>query len=119
MSDLNAKPSAASFWFSVLVITGCFLIFGFVLYVAYVPSRPKQVDPAANLSPAQRQELNQLSPDERIQRLADLRTKEAKGVAGYDWVDKEKGIVRLPLDRAIELTVQELQPKPQPPARTR
>ncbi len=35
--------------------------------------------------------------------IADLRADERKGLGSYAWVDKEKGIVRIPIDRAISL----------------
>lgn len=117
MNDDIAKPSPVSFWFSAVIIVGCFLIFAFVLYVAYIPSRPREIGPAANLTAQQRQELNLLSPAERQARLVELRNREARAAASYEWVDREKGIVRLPLERAMELTVQELSRPPQTRAR--
>lgn len=118
MSDLAATPTRRAFWLTVVGVIGCFLVFALVLYLGYLPSRAKQLDPAANLTPEERQERNLLTPDERRARLADLQAKEAKALHTYDWVDKGKGIVRLPRDRAVELTVRELQEKqarqPQP-----
>jgi len=38
----------------------------------------------------------------------DLRDKQQAQAAAYAWVDQPKGIVQLPLDRAMELTVQEI-----------
>jgi hypothetical protein len=43
---------------------------------------------------------------ERHQNLADLRASEAEASSSYAWIDQTKGFVRLPLDRAVELTVQ-------------
>jgi hypothetical protein len=36
--------------------------------------------------------------------LAELKAAEQKVLESYGWVDKEKGIVRMPIERAIELT---------------
>lgn len=44
---------------------------------------------------------------ERKKNLADLRTAETESINNYGWVDQGKGIVRLPVSRAIELTLQE------------
>ena len=40
---------------------------------------------------------------------------EAKSLTSYGWIDKKKGVARIPIDRAMELTVAELaQKKPAP-----
>ncbi len=40
----------------------------------------------------------------RTANLAELRAAEQAAIDSYGWVDPVKGIVRLPLDRAVELT---------------
>ena len=47
--------------------------------------------------------------EERYRFLQDLRAADAKAINEYDWTDKDKGIVRLPVQRAVELTLQEWQ----------
>ena len=42
----------------------------------------------------------------RKENLAKLREKQAHQAASYAWVDKSAGVVQLPLERAMELTVQ-------------
>ena len=42
---------------------------------------------------------------ERAKNLADLRAAEKEAMEAYGWVDPAKGVVRLPLDRAVQLTV--------------
>ncbi len=111
MSDVTAKPSAGAFWISVAAVIGCFLLFAAVLYTAYLPSREAAAGLAANLTEEERLERGLLTPAERAERLAELRRKNAADAAGYAWIDREKGLVRLPLDRAIDLVVPELQGK--------
>lgn len=41
---------------------------------------------------------------ERVKNLADLRAQEREAMETYGWINLENGIVRLPLDRAVELT---------------
>jgi len=41
---------------------------------------------------------------EREKNLADLHAAVAQEVDSYGWVDPAKGVVRLPVDRAVELT---------------
>jgi len=40
------------------------------------------------------------------QDLKTMRAEEDKILNSYDWVDREKGIVRIPIDRAIEIIAQ-------------
>jgi len=47
--------------------------------------------------------------EERHKFLQDQRAADAKALNEYDWVDKDKGFVRLPVQRAVELTLQEWQ----------
>lgn len=107
MSDLSIPPPRGSFWFSTIGIVGCFLIFLIVLYVAYIPSRPTRVGPAANLTDEQRIAANLLTPEERKVRLDEMHAREASELETYGWIDKANGVVRLPMQRAIELTIQE------------
>lgn len=51
----------------------------------------------------------------RLEKLKTAREEQQKASAGYGWVAKEKGIVRVPVERAMELTRIELaQRKPAP-----
>ncbi|MEW5853015.1 MAG: cytochrome c [Myxococcota bacterium] len=44
--------------------------------------------------------------------LKQLRAQEEAKLNGYQWVDKEKGVVRIPLQRAMELTLAEWKTRP-------
>jgi hypothetical protein len=46
--------------------------------------------------------------EQREATLKKLRQREAAAATSYAWLDKEKGVVCLPLDRAVELTIQDL-----------
>jgi hypothetical protein len=46
--------------------------------------------------------------------LAKFRTEEAAALDNYGWVDKDKGIVRIPIDRAMDLVLQRGLPARQP-----
>lgn len=43
---------------------------------------------------------------ERYQNLAELRGAEKEATESYGWIDEGKGIVRLRIDRAMELTIE-------------
>jgi len=47
------------------------------------------------------------TPASRQQALAALREKQAKQAASYVWIDQKAGVVQLPIERAMELTVQQ------------
>lgn len=113
MSDLVPRPSARSFWITVAAVLGCFLVFALVLYLGYLPSREMPQDPAAGMTREQRLDQNILTPQERAERLAEMHRKEATALAGYHWLDQPKGVVELPIERAMELTVRELQERRQ------
>jgi hypothetical protein len=54
---------------------------------------------------------NRLPPEPRLQTnprqdLADLRAREDATLTTYGWVDKNAGMVRIPIDEAIRLTVE-------------
>jgi len=57
----------------------------------------------------------QMRAQKRMERLKTLREESQKDLTTYAWVDKNKGVARIPIDRAMELTVAELaQKKPAP-----
>jgi hypothetical protein len=96
MSDASHAPeSKGSFSATLLAAIGGFAIFALILVVAYLPNT---VAPAGD---------GVRTPEQRKAALAELHGKEKTAATTYGWVDKEKGVVRLPLERAIELTIQE------------
>ena len=51
--------------------------------------------------------VNAARADERAKNLKELRSAEADASTKLAWKDKDKGIVQLPVDRALELAEQE------------
>jgi hypothetical protein len=96
MSDASsAHESKGSFFATLVAAVGGFAIFGLILVVAYLPHQPAPAGDGVK------------TPEERKAALAELRGKEQSAATTYGWIDKENGVVRLPIDRAIELTIQE------------
>ena len=96
MSNISTTvESKASYLPSLLAVIGFFAIFLIILQVAYVP----------NAAPMAGTGLK--TPEERKAILAELNGKTQTAATSYGWVDKDKGIVRIPLERAIELTIKE------------
>lgn len=112
MNETFEKPGGGSFWITVLLAVAGFLIFSALMFFWYLPTRHLSTGPVANLSAEERVQRNILTPEERKARLADLHAHDRAALSRYEWIDKEKGLVRLPINRAVELTAQELQKKP-------
>ena len=53
--------------------------------------------------------LNQARAAERAQKLKELRAEELTGLTEVGWIDQAKGTVRLPIDSAIQIELQEWQ----------
>lgn len=82
------------FSLSVAGIILAILMFGFIILIAYLPTRPKPVD----------QDLI----DQRLAILAEVNSKQHSLANSYGWVDQTKGVVRIPIERAMELTERDL-----------
>jgi len=60
-------------------------------------------------------DTEQVRAEERLKNLADLNAANQKVLTQYHWVDKSKRIVGIPIDRAMDLVLTELQSnKPHP-----
>ena len=60
-------------------------------------------------------DTEQVRAEERLKNLADLNLANQKVLTEYHWIDKSKGIVGIPIDRAMDLVLSELQSnKPHP-----
>ncbi|WP_404420906.1 hypothetical protein [Nibricoccus sp. IMCC34717] len=100
MSDTTPSASSrSSFWITLLAVIGGFAIFLLILVVAYLPQKPGPL-PEGQRTPAERAAL-----------LAELRGKEKTAATNYGWVDQSAGVVRLPIDRAVELTLVDINAK--------
>jgi hypothetical protein len=92
-------------WLTFAATLGCFVIFLVVLYLAYVPQR--RAAPEVDLNTIPVEEQWKYTPAGRRARLDELRAHEQAAAAAYAWIDRGKGVVQLPLDRAMALTLQE------------
>ena len=82
--------------FTTGIVLLCFALFGWLAWKVYVP-RAYTVDKVEGVrAPADRKAL-----------LTDKLAKEHVDATSYAWVDQKAGVVRLPIDRAIELTVRD------------
>jgi len=86
------SPAPFSTWIGVVLL---FALFG-VMVVAVVGPAPRGDD------------YEKARAESRLKKFHELRDEENKALSSYAWVDKTKGTVRLPIDRAMELTVADL-----------
>jgi len=82
--------------FTTVVVLVCFAAFGWLARKIYLP-RAYTVDRAEGVK----------TPAERKQLLTDKLAQEHTAATSYAWVAQPAGTVRLPIDRAIELTVRD------------
>ena len=110
MSDSPAPAPRPVSLVTIAAILGCFALFFFLVYLGYASHRqalPQNV--AAENLPA---DLSwEATPEGRREYLDELRAKQQKQATTYAWVDQKAGIVQLPIERAMELTVQAYQTK--------
>ena len=104
--DVN---SGAIFGFGAGLAVAMALICGVVwLFFAYFSARESHH--AAPDFPMAAEQANRLPPEPRLQTnprqdLLDMRAQEDLVLHTYGWVDKAAGVVRIPIDEAMKLTV--------------
>jgi hypothetical protein len=106
MADVTSPPTAAhppiSFgaWLGVILL---FLFFGIFVLVLVAAT------PHGN-------NYEQKRAKAREEKLKTIRETATKELNSYAWVDKSKGVGRIPIDRAMEITVRDLASKKPAPA---
>jgi hypothetical protein len=78
-----------------LAIAGTFLIVAWLVYAMQRYTRPEP--------------LGSARAQERRKGLADISAANTEALNNYGWVDQGKGIVRMPITNAIQLTLKEWQ----------
>jgi len=82
--------------FTALIVIVCFAAFVWLAKKIYTPH-------AATVEVVE----GVRTPEDRKKLLAEHRAKELADATTYGWIDQKAGIVRLPVDKAIELTVRD------------
>ena len=104
MSDYSDSPARPVSLFTIVLLLGVFSAFLLVVRYYYQPAPVAAQNAAAeNLS----KDLEwRATAEARRQALVDQRAKEARQASSYGWIDQKAGTVQLPIERAMELTVQ-------------
>jgi hypothetical protein len=88
-----------SAWFGIVLL---FALFG-VIVLAIIGPSPRRSD------------YEETRAKKRVENLKTLREEADKALTTYGWIDKNKGLARIPIERAMELTVADLaKQKPAP-----
>src|SRR4030095_13536488 len=89
-----------STWLGVVCL---FVLFGLIVIALIGPS-PRTSD------------YEETREKKRMERLKTLQEESQKELTTYAWVDKSKGVARIPIDRAMEVTLADLAQKKHAPA---
>jgi hypothetical protein len=77
------------------------------LFVTERPESPEEQAEARSILPGPPQEQEQTQARVNIyQQLRELHRDEETMLSRYDWVDRKAGVVRIPIDRAIDLVAE-------------
>src|SRR6185503_3798407 len=88
-----------SVWFGIVLL---FALFGLIVLAIIGPSQRSS-------------DYEEARAKKRVENLKTLREEADKTLTTYGWVDKNKGVARIPIERAMELTVADLaKQKPAP-----
>lgn len=93
------EPSERKVLYSALGWIGVIFIFVLIVAIAYLPNRSVDV-------------YEQLA-EERLQLRDEVQAEQTRLVDSYEWINQNDGVVRLPVERAMRLTVQELRAEAQ------
>src|ERR1700760_242211 len=80
------------------VITGLVMVLLFGAFALFLVSQGQSIP-----------NVEELHAQTRLKNLADLNSENQKILTQYHWVDKSKGVVGIPIDRAMDLVLAELQ----------
>jgi hypothetical protein len=105
--DINARAVTKA----GLVMGGLIVVFLFGLWGVFQYLVQKEAELARPESPSAMVSAQKLPPEPRLQRypagdMSEMRANEDRILHQYAWIDPDKGIVRIPVDRAMDLIAQ-------------
>lgn len=86
------EPFKVNRLLSLIGIVGTILVFAVILYAAYLPGRPPVVDYKI--------------AEKRKQAADETRAEGLAKITSYEVIDAETGLVRIPINEAMNLTVE-------------
>jgi hypothetical protein len=104
MSDTTATPARPVSLFTIVFLMAVFAAFLLVIRWFYHPAATAAFNGTPENLPKEMEW--RASAEARTKTLREVREKEVKDATTYGWVDKNAGVVRLPIERAMELTAE-------------
>jgi len=99
LRQVARRRTPLSAWFGIVLL---FALFG-VIVLAIIGPSPRRSD------------YEETRAKKRVENLKTVREEADKALTTYGWIDKNKGVARIPIERAMELTVADLaKQKPAP-----
>jgi hypothetical protein len=106
MAKLKEKGRSST----AIIVTGLVMVLLFCLFVIFLVSQGQSIP-----------NVEEVKAETRLKNLADLNVENQKILTQYRWIDKSKGVVGIPIDRAMDLVLVQLQstqPHPAGPVNT-
>ena len=111
MSDTPVIPARPVSLFTIVFLFAVFAAFLLVIRYFYEPASTAAFNAAPdNISKDFAWRANSANRRETLNQLRETATKES---SSYGWIDQKAGVVRLPIERAMELTAKDLAGKQQ------
>lgn len=111
MSDYTESPARPVSLFTLVFLLALFAAFLVVLRYFYSPTATAPQNASADKLPKEMEwRANSTS---RRAALHESQVEQAKQASSYGWVDRKGGVVRLPIERAMEIVIQEQGPRQQ------
>ena len=92
LRQITRSRAPLSTWLGVVLL---FVVFGVIVLAVIGPS-PRGSD------------YEETRAKKRMEALKSVREDAEKALNSYAWIDKNKGVVRIPISRAVELTIAQL-----------
>src|ERR1700683_5246528 len=83
---------------TAIIVTGLVMVLLFCVFVLFLVSQGQSIP-----------DVEEVKAQTRLKNLADLNAENQKILTQYRWVDKSKGVVGVPIDRAMDLVLADLQ----------
>ena len=111
MSDTPVIPARPVSLFTIVFLFAVFAAFLLVIRYFYEPAATSAFNAAPdNISKDLAWRANSANRRETLTQLRETATKQS---SSYGWIDQKAGVVRLPIERAMELTAKDLAAKQQ------
>ena len=91
----NENEPTSNLGITLIASAAGILLFALIIWITYLPTRSANADAATKAS--------------REQKLVETKAKAAETLNNYAVVSKTEGIYRMPIDKAMELTVKSYQ----------